>query len=84
MSAEEVWNRNKNGKYELRRDKKIYGKVEKGYSSAIVKTNLKGQNQQFVDDFSSLPKNCKNKITDMFCNKKKKVVYLVNDEMKKK
>ena len=32
MSADEVWNRNKNGKYELRRDKKIYGKVEKGYS----------------------------------------------------
>lgn len=76
VSSSEVWLREK-GKYKINPKLNIYGKVDKGVSSCITKTNLKGENHKFVDDFNNLPKNCKNKIVDMFLNKNKKVVYLV-------
>lgn len=80
-TSKDVWRKTKNKSgnesYKLRKDIKIYGKVNKGFSSSITSTNLKGENHKFVQDFSSLPKKTKNQITDLFMNKNKKVVYLI-------
>ena len=76
VESSQVWTR-KNGKYTIKPNLDIYGRVEKGVSSCITKHNTRGENHKFIDDFNNLPKNCKNKIVDMFMNKNKKVVYLV-------
>lgn len=76
VDSRSVWDK-RNGKYKLKKGLNIFGKVEKGLTSIISTTNLNGTNHKFVDDFFNLPKNCKNKVTDMFCNKNKKVVYLI-------
>ena len=57
-----------------------YGRVDKGSSAFIKKTNKFGQNYKFVEDTCKLPKVAKNKIIDYFDNKNKKVVYLVKKE----
>ena len=79
VDSTKIWKK-KNGKYVMKDNINLYGKVDKGFSSAITTCNKKGQNHKFVDDFSDLPKNCKNKITDMFLNNKKKVAYLVKEK----
>lgn len=81
LLSKDVWRKTKkkNGQeeYKLRKDIKIYGKVNKGFSSSVTSSNLKGENHKFVQDFSSLPKKTKNQVTDMFMNKNKKVAYLI-------
>ena len=84
VSAEDVWKKPKKGKsrYEIRKDIEIYGRIDKGSSSLITKTNLKGTNHKFVEDTVSLSKRTKQKIVDMFKNQNKKVVYLVKEKKK--
>ena len=83
VSADEVWSKDrKNKNYSLRKDIDIYGRIDKGSSSLITKTNLKGTNHKFVDDTASLPKKTKQKVVDMFKNQNKKVVYLVKEKKK--
>ena len=74
VTADKVWN--KDGK-SLRKDIEIYGKVEKGFSSYVSSTNLKGKNNKFVEDFASLNKKTKNQIVKYFNNENRKVVYLI-------
>ena len=85
VPAEEVWNKSKGrpGKFSLRKEIDIYGRIDKGSSSFVTKTNLKGTNHKFVEDTSNLPKKTKQKIIDMFKNDNKKVVYLVKENKKR-
>lgn len=77
IESNNIWKK-KNNKYFLdTKNYDIYGKVEKGTSAFIVQTNKAGEKPKFVEDTCKLPKNAKNKIVDMFDNKKKRVVYLV-------
>lgn len=77
VSAKEVWTKNKKGKPVLRKDINIYGRIEKGFSSYVTSTNMKGSTHKFVENFSSLNKKTKNAIVNKFNNEKKKVVYLI-------
>lgn len=73
INSNKVWKRQSNGKYKLNRDLDIYGKVVKGFSSSIIKHNLKGENNKFVEDFAKLSKKNKNEITDKLLMKTKKL-----------
>lgn len=77
VESSKVWVKDKKNKYKIDPKLEVYGKVEKGVSSCITSSNSRGENYKFIEDFSSLPKNCKNKVVDMFMNQNKKVVYLV-------
>lgn len=83
VSSDHVWNYNsKNKKVTLKSQYDYYGRVDKGSSAFIKKTNKFGQNYKFVEDTCKLPKVAKNKIIDYFDNKNKKVVYLVKKKNK--
>lgn len=82
VDSSQVWLKNSKGKYKINPNLDVYGRVEKGCSSCITTHNLRGENHRFVDDFSNLPKNCKNKVVDMFMNKNRKVAYLIKGKKK--
>ena len=79
VSADKVWDKNKtiNGKPTLSKKYDYYGRIDKGASTFIMRTNSVGENFRFIEDTCKLPKNTKNKIVDMFKNKNKRVAYLV-------
>lgn len=78
VTAQDVWNYNsKSKKATLKTEYDYYGRVDKGSSAFIKRTNKFGQNYKFVEDTCKLPKNAKNKIVDLFDNKNRRVVYLV-------
>ena len=77
VNAEDIWCRTDEGKYVLNKKLNIFGKIEKGSSSFVVNTNLKGKNHKFVEDTHNLPKNLKNEIVKKFSDENKRVVYLV-------
>lgn len=85
VEADKVWDTSKlrNGKPTLRKDYSYYGRIDKGSSSFITKTNSTGENFKFVEDTCKLPKVAKNKIIDVFNNKNKRVVYLVKKNNKR-
>ncbi len=74
LTADKVWNKDHKT---LRKDLKIYGKVEKCFSAYVSNTNLKGKNNRYVEDFNNLNKKTKNEIVKKFNNENRKVVYLV-------
>ena len=86
VTADEVWDVNiiNNKRPRLRNGYDYYGRVDKGSSAFIKRTNKYGQNYKFVEDTCKLPKNAKNKIVDMFNNKNKRVVYLVKKKNKRR
>ena len=71
VSSDKVWDKTKirNGKPTLRKEFSYYGRIDKGSSAFITKTNSIGENFKFVEDTCKLPKNAKSKIVDMFNNK---------------
>lgn len=77
MTADKVWQKNKNGKYQINKKLNVYGKVEKGSDCFVTATNQKGTNHRFVENTVNLTKKTKNEIVDNFLNKNKRVVYLV-------
>lgn len=77
VDSQEVWTTDKKGDPRLRTDIDIYGRVDKGSSAIVSVTNLKGNNHRFVEDFSALPKNIKNDLTNVFRNHKGRTGYLV-------
>ena len=77
MTADKVWQKNKNGKYQINKNLNVYGKVEKGSDCFVTATNQKGTNHRFVENTVNLTKKTKNEIVDNFLNKNKRVVYLV-------
>ncbi len=77
MTADKVWEKNKNGKYQINKNLNVYGKVEKGSDCFVTATNQKGTNHRFVENTVNLTKKTKNEIVDNFLNKNKRVVYLV-------
>lgn len=79
VSSDKVWDKSKlrNGKPTLKKDYSYYGRIDKGSSAFVTKTNSTGDNFKFVEDTYKLPKDAKNKIVDLFDNKNKRVVYLV-------
>lgn len=76
-TSDEVWNTDKSGKVILNKDFDYFGKVDKGTSTFIKRTNRYGRSVKYIEDTCNLPKNAKNKIVDLFDNKNKRVVYLV-------
>ena len=74
-----MWDKSRlrNGKPTLNNKYDYHGRIDKGSSSFITKTNSIGKNFKFVEDTCKLPKNAKNKIVDLFNNQNKRVVYLV-------
>ena len=76
VTSDMVWTV-KNGKARLRRDVDIYGRVDKGTSSFITSTNLKGEHHKFVEDTISLSNKTKNRVIDLLKNNNRNVVYLV-------
>lgn len=84
LTSDKVWTEkeNKQGKYTLKKDLNIFGKIEKGSSSFITSTNKFGLNNKFIEDTCNLPKKTKNEVIDLLINKKKKVVYLVKKDKK--
>jgi len=90
VPAEKVWTVNKSGKRRLRKDLKIYGKIDLELPTCILSTNTYGVNNKFVDDFNVLPKKTKNEAVDFFLNNrgikggKRRVVYLTVKEKNKK
>lgn len=87
VPANAVWTKNKKGKMVLRKDIKIYGRVDKGTSSFITSTNLSGGNYKIVDDTCNLSKKTKNEIVKLLKTDNRSVAYLVkvdsNDKQKK-
>ncbi len=79
VTADMVWDkeRKRNGKPTLKSKYDFFGRIDKGSSCFITKTNSVGENHKFVEDTSNLPKNLKDKIVDNFNNKNKRVVYIV-------
>ena len=80
LTSDKVWKKNKNGKYQINKDFKVYGKVEKGSDCFITTTNQKGTNHRFVENTINLTNKTKNEIVDNFLNKNKRVVYLVENK----
>lgn len=78
--SKDVWHKNSNGKYVLNNKYDYYGKVEKGTSAFVVRTNLDGTSAKFVDDTSNLSKKTKNEIVKSISNGTTKVVYLVKNK----
>lgn len=77
VTHEKVWIKDKSGKWKLRNDIELYGKVQKGFSSAVVSMNRQDLNNKFLEDFSVLTKKTKNEITNKLLNENRRVVYLI-------
>jgi len=77
VSSKEVWEKQKNGKYLLSKDYDIFGRIERGTSVFVTKTNRRGENPKFVEDTHFLTNRTKNEIVKRFQNKKTSVLYLV-------
>lgn len=84
VTADEVWTKNNAGKFKLRQDIAIYGRVDKGTSAFITSTNLSGGNHKIVDDTCNLPKKAKNELVKALKNDKRKVAYLIRTDKDKK
>lgn len=89
VSSSDVWE-NRNGKYRLRTDVKILGKVDSTVPNFILRANNKDKKTGFVDDVSELPKRTKRDLVNHFFDEngkrnKNSVAYLVcTDETKTK
>ena len=84
VSAKDVWEK-KNGKFKLKSDLRIVGKVELPFSGMVLKANNEGHKTSFVEDVSALPKRTKNEIVGHFYNDKGKrtkntVAYLIRTD----
>lgn len=77
--SEDIWDINKKGKYTLKKDLKLFGRVESKTPNMILRQN-KNKKEKFIDDFSSLPRNTKEKIANELMNNKRRVIYLVSQE----
>lgn len=79
VTSDKVWDISikRKGKPTLSKKYDYYGRIDKGTSAFITKTNQVGENFKYIEDTCKLPKNAKNKIVDLFSNKNKRVVYLV-------
>lgn len=84
VSSDKVWTKRKNGKFALRQDIKIFGRVDKGTSAFVTTTNLSGGNHRIVDDTSRLPKKVKNDLVKLLKNDNRKVAFLVVDKQSSK
>ena len=77
MPSAQVWHVKGNGTYALKKDLDIYGRIDKGTSTFITSTNLKGERHKIVEDTCNLPKKTKNEIVKLLKNENKSVVYLI-------
>lgn len=79
VTADKVWDfsKKRKGKPTLSRKFDYFGRVEKGTSAFVTRTNSIGENHKFVKNTSKLPNKVQNEIVNQFNNKNKKVVYLV-------
>ena len=78
-NADEVWQISKSGKAKIKPGIKLFGRIESKTPNMILKLNKNNKNK-FIDDFSSLPRNTKEKIANELMNNKRRVIYLVSQE----
>lgn len=88
VPASFVWAKD-NGKFKLRTDIDIVGKVESSMSNFILKANNENRKTKFIDDTCSLTSRTKNEIVGFFYDKtgkrtKNTVAYLVRTDSKAK
>lgn len=75
--SKDVWEKDKKGKFVLKKEFDYFGKIDKGTSTFVTITNKQGENIKFVEDTCKLSKKTKNEIVKTLNNKNTKVVYLV-------
>ena len=80
VTADKVWEKDKQGKPKLKKDIGIFGRIDKGTSSFITSTNLKGGNHKFVEDTQNLSSKTKNEVVKLLKTEGKKVVYLIKKQ----
>lgn len=88
VSSKEVFEK-KNGKYKIRADVDIIGKVDTSMSNLIMKVSRNGGNPDFVEDVCELPKRAKKELVGHFYDKKgkrnkNKVAYIIRTDRKSK
>ncbi len=88
VSAKDVWE-NRGGKYRLRTDVDIVGKVEMPMPNFILKANNDNRKTDYIDDVSALPKRTKRDLVSHFYDKsgkrnKNSVAYLVRTDKQSK
>lgn len=88
ISSKEVFTK-RNGRYVVRPDIDIIGKVDTSMSNFILKVNKRGGKPNFVDDVSELPKRTKSELVGHFYDEKgnrnkNKVAYLVRTDRNSK
>lgn len=77
VPASEVWVKDKNGKPVLNSKLKIFGRVSKDADCFVTTSNKLGENHKFKENTSNLTKKTQNEIVNLFMNKNRRVVYLV-------
>jgi len=75
--SKDVWKKDKNNSFVLDSKYDYFGKIDKGLSTFITKTNRKGMNTTFVEDTNRLSKKTKNEVVKALTTKNTKVIYLV-------
>ncbi len=66
VSSSQVWEKQDNGKYRLRRDIDIVGKVDISIPNVVLKASEDGKRTAFVEDVSALPKRTKQELVNHF------------------
>lgn len=88
VSAADVWEK-RNGKFRLRTDVDIVGKVEMPMSNFILKANNENRKTDYVEDVSALPSRAKRELVSHFYYKtgkrnKNSVAYLIRTDKQSK
>ena len=81
--ADDVWQINKNGKARIKKNINLFGRVDVKTPNMILKQDKNNKNK-FTDDFSALPRKTKENVANELMNNKRRVVYLVSEEEKKR
>lgn len=87
VPASSVWVKGRNGKYKLRNDIDIVGKVEIPMPNFILKANNNNRQTGYIEDVSALPSRAKQDLVSHFYDKngkrnKNSVAYLVRTDSK--
>lgn len=81
--SNDIWDVDKKGNYRLKKNINLFGRVDVKTPNMILKQDKNNKNK-FIDDFSALPRKTKENVANELMNNKRRVVYLVSEEKKKR